>query len=130
MFLASLAVFGCVLALAAEPPKSDFILPNAIPPNGYFEVAYPHPAMGTEFQLIIWGDRAKNKESDLDAVADEVFKVIDSLESRISEWRQGTQIYLVNKRAAETPISVAPDVMEMLLTAQRIYRESGGAFDM
>lgn len=131
--VSALVLLGATVAFAAEKPEkpeSDFILQNTLPPSGYFELVFVHRAMGTEFQLIIWGDRAKNKESDLDAVAEEVFKGIDNLESRISEWEQGTQIYLVNKRAAERPVTVAPDVMDMLLTAQRFYRESNGAFDM
>lgn len=88
-----------------------------------------HNAMGTAFTITLVGTPGQDSPSSLARVAREAFAEIDALEARISSWRSASQTSQVNRYAFERPVRVTPDVASFLLEAQRIYRDTGGAFD-
>jgi FAD:protein FMN transferase len=62
-------------------------------------------------------------------IANLAFNEIDALEARISSWQRGSQTSEINNNAFERPVRVTPTVLKFLQTAQRIARETDGAFD-
>ena len=125
-----LLLLAWCLGLAGPAPAEP--LPNVtdeVPP-GFFQESYTHNAMATQFEIVIYAERDKITTSHLDRVAEEAFTVIDSLEARISTWRQSSQASRVNREAAERPIRVAADIFGVVKDAQTFYRDTCGAFDI
>ena len=88
-----------------------------------------HTAMGTEFEFTIF---ARPDDADTEAVAeiaDEAFQAIDDLERRISSWVSDSQTTYINHHAAEGPVRTGADLLDLILTAKRIHKRTGGAFD-
>lgn len=88
-----------------------------------------HNAMGTTFNITLVGTPGKDTPSSLARIANEAFAEIDALESRISSWRTDSQTSQINRYAFDKPVRVTPTVVSFLLNAQRLYRETDGAFD-
>ncbi len=122
-----------LLGYAAEPDAANVPRNHTVTdqlPEGYFQESYVHNAMGTFFEIVVYGERDKDSADQFSRAADEAFKTIDSLEDRASSWIRSSQISRVNREAAEQPIRVAPDVFRMLEVSQTLYRNTGGAFDI
>jgi len=83
-------------------------------------------AMATRFELVLHGDNPVA----LRAAGEEALGEIERLEAQLSLFRPGSEIAHVNARAAQGPVRVTPPVFALLQHAQRLHRESGGAFDI
>lgn len=83
-------------------------------------------AMNTRFELVLHGDNAAN----LRAAAEEALTEVERIESRLSLFRPSSEIARVNTLAAREPVRVSPEVFTLLAHAQRLSRETGGAFDI
>ncbi len=83
-------------------------------------------AMATRFELVMNGDNP----TALRAAGEEALQEIESLEGRLSLFRPESEIAHVNARAACEPVRVTPEVFSLLQQAQRLHRETGGAFDI
>ncbi len=92
-------------------------------------VVMRHVAMATEIEILMFG--APDAESEvLREAAREAFVAMDALEARISRFRQDSFTTLMNREAAERPVTVPSDIMELLLAARRYSERTGGAFDV
>lgn len=98
-----------------------------------------HRAMGTEFILTLY---AAGQESDagakrgdaastlaLHGFARDAFEEIDRIEDLITTWRPESQVSYLNRRAADGPVRVSPEVVRLLEASRRYFDETGGAFD-
>lgn len=83
-------------------------------------------AMATRFELVLHGDIPVA----LRAAGEEALGEIERLEAQLSLFRPDSEIAHVNARAAQGPVRVTPPVFSLLQHAQRLHRESGGAFDI
>jgi thiamine biosynthesis lipoprotein len=83
-------------------------------------------AMATRFEMVLHGpDPAR-----LRAAGEEAFEEIELLESRLSLYRDTSEIAHLNARAATGPVRVSPALFKLLEHANRLHRETGGAFDI
>lgn len=85
---------------------------------------FTHPAMGTEFEL-----RIAAPYEHAEALAAEAFELIDAIEDEISSWRDTSYTTYVNRHAAEAPVRVSPNVLELFVESKRLSEATFGAFD-
>lgn len=81
--------------------------------------------MGTRFELVLHG----GDEFFLRAVGEEAIQEIEEEHRRLSVFDAVSQVGRVNAGAAGRPVGVDRDLMELLVLGERVWEESGGAFD-
>ncbi len=89
-------------------------------------VALARIAMATRFELVLHGDR----ETALRAAGEEALDEIERLDTQLSCYRAASEISHINALAAAAPVRVEPKLFRLLQHAQRLHRETGGAFDI
>jgi thiamine biosynthesis lipoprotein len=82
--------------------------------------------MATRFEAVLHGDNP----GALRAAGEEALREIERLESQLSLFRPESEIAHLNARAAREAVRVTPALFGLLKQAQRLHRESGGAFDI
>jgi len=80
--------------------------------------------MGTQFIFVI--DAQKNIA--LNAIT-EVTKKLAMLESKLSSWKPGSDVYLLNLHAGKF-VSVSQDTINILRISKQVYNETEGDFDI
>jgi FAD:protein FMN transferase len=55
---------------------------------------------------------------------------VDALEDQLTIFRDTSELSLVNREAAARPVTVEPRLHDLLCFCQRLWRDSGGAFDI
>lgn len=83
-------------------------------------------AMGCEFQVLCDADGRKK----LAGCVAEGFDLIHFLEQQLSIYRPSSQLAMVNRQAFDKPVSVDPDVFELLHLAREISQFTRGTFDI
>jgi thiamine biosynthesis lipoprotein len=83
-------------------------------------------AMATRFEIFLHG----GDPAALRAAGEEALDEIRRLETRLSLYLPTSEIARVNAAAAHRPTRVSHAVFQLLLDAQRLHRETGGAFDI
>lgn len=83
--------------------------------------------MAAPFEIILDVDRDKQ---DLHNMADEAFEIVKALERQFSAYIPSSDIGYINRTAPHHPARIEPNVFRLLKLAQRIHRETGGAFDI
>ena len=89
-----------------------------------------HRAMGAEFDFVLVGDSPRTDRDALTYAGEAAFEAIDRLERRISNWIEESPVSVMNRRAAEGPVVVDPDVFGLLELSRRFYDDTGGVFDV
>lgn len=112
------------LALAALVAASIPLRGAADGTLARFEFAQPH--MGTEVRLVLY---ARGRPA-ADEAAGAAFERIGALDRALSDYRDASELMAVSRRSGGGPIAVSDDLFRVLRAAQRIARESGGAFDV
>lgn len=82
--------------------------------------------MATRFELVLHGENSVA----LRAAGEDALNEIDHLENRLSLYRAGTEIAILNERAARQPVRVSPSLFALIEHARKLSLESGGAFDI
>jgi len=80
--------------------------------------------MGTRFELVL------PAQASLQAVGELVMAEIDEWHRRLSRFAQDSWVSHVNRTAAAEPVRCDDDVWQLLVDAQSVWRDSGGAFDI
>jgi len=83
-------------------------------------------AMATRFEIVLHGAN----EVSLRAAAEEALAEIERLDAQLSLYNPASEISGINARAAAGPLRVEPALFRLLQHAQRLNRETGGAFDI
>lgn len=83
-------------------------------------------AMGTRFEIVLYGER----ELYLRTVAEEVFREITRLESRLSYYQESSDITDINLHAYDLPVMLDPPLFSLLELAVQIWAVTEGAFDL
>ena len=83
-------------------------------------------AMGSELRLTAW----TTDEAAAVAAFDAVFAEFERLEALMSVWRPGSDILRLNAAAGEHPVSVSPEVVEVLSIARQVSEWTDGTFDV
>ncbi len=97
-----------------------------VPTNPVPDVAESRHAMGTVFEILIYGDDTRN----LAAAAKQALQEIAELDKQLSRWKESSDVSWINRHAVEEPVRVAPELFEFLLRCRHIWRETNGAFDI
>ena len=100
--------------------------PAAMPTNPDPEVSVSQPAMGTLFEILMYGADARN----LSAAARQALSLIVELDNQLSRWKQGSEISYINRHAAEKAVRVEPELFDLLIRSRELWRETDGAFDI
>jgi thiamine biosynthesis lipoprotein len=83
------------------------------------------PIMACRFEVVLPGERADEVPA-----ARAALDCADRLEALMSVFRESSGLSTINRSAARGPVPVHPDLVDVLLIAQHLHRESGGAFDV
>jgi FAD:protein FMN transferase len=89
-------------------------------------VTVARAAMATRFEIVLHGQ----PETLLRAAAEAALDEIDRIEAQLSFYRPTSQISDLNARAAAGPVRVDPVVFDFLVQAERLWRQTDGAFDL
>ena len=82
-------------------------------------------ALGTTWTIkALSQDELDEKELQKDIV-----RRIEELEKIFSHWRADSELYQFNAALTTTPISIHPELMELLRHAEWMYKQTDGAFD-
>lgn len=101
--------------------------PAGTPANPVPDVVESVSAMGTVFEILIYGDDKGN----LSAAARQALREIVNLDDQLSRWKSGTDISRINAYASlKGGVRVEPELFGLLLRARQIWSESDGAFDI
>ena len=87
---------------------------------------FEHEAMATTFEVLIAGKDA----SYACQVSMEVFREIDRLEKILSRFEPGSDIVAINRLKPGESVPVGLETVECLELAWRVWKETGGAFDI
>ena len=87
---------------------------------------YEHEAMSTRFELMV---RCED-ESIAHSAAWRVFQQIDKLEQLLSRFMDGSDVNVLSHLKPGETYRVAPETMELLLTATQVCAATRGAFDV
>lgn len=82
--------------------------------------------MATRFETVLHGPDAAR----LRAAGEAALAEIQRLEAALSFYRPTSWVGRLNARAAEAPVRVPPWLLDLLADAQRLWRATGGAFDL
>jgi thiamine biosynthesis lipoprotein len=82
--------------------------------------------MATRFEFVLHGDNPVG----LRATGEEAMEEIHRLEGQLSLYRPSSEIAHLNARAGREPVRVSPGVFALLERAQKLTRETSGAFDV
>jgi thiamine biosynthesis lipoprotein len=122
-----LLAFACRVTAAQGAEAAPF---EAEPSGDALQQTYEHEAMATKFVFTLYARPGDTNTDALNRIAAEAFQAVDDLESRVSTWIPDSQMSYVNNHAADEPVKIAPDLLQMLQYAKGVNRESGGAFDV
>jgi thiamine biosynthesis lipoprotein len=87
---------------------------------------YEEPHMGTTFRVVLYAsDQVK-----ADAAARRAFGHIASIDARLTDYVETSELSQVTRVAVGHPVRVSDDLLNVLLPAQDLARRSGGAFDI
>ena len=81
--------------------------------------------MGTRVDIVADGGDARQ----LQAAIGLAFEEMQRLEALLSRYREDSVVRRIGAAAGRHPVAVSPEVMTVLAGAQRVWRESAGAFD-
>ena len=87
---------------------------------------FEHEAMRTTFTLHLRGMDA----GDAEALARECFDQIDYLESKLSRFIEGSDVFRINRMAAGETLYLSESCHECLLLAMDAHARTGGLFDI
>ncbi len=83
-------------------------------------------AMACEFEVCLnAGQYPHGMDTALEAL-----DIVDSLEERLSIFRDDSELATVNRFAADGPVAVGPEVFELLDLSARLNRQTDGALDI
>lgn len=82
-------------------------------------------AMATNFEIILpYGTPAAVQ------MGEAAFSLLDALEEQMSVYRESSEISRLNRVASRKPVRVEDRLFDLLALAERIHRETAGAYDI
>jgi FAD:protein FMN transferase len=83
-------------------------------------------SMACTYAIVTYGDHAEALPGIVEAAFDEV----DRIDRLMSHYKAGSSVSRLNREASIRPVSVEPELFDIIAEAQRYSRESDGAFDI
>lgn len=113
------SVAGPALAVAAD------LAPTADTPDNPVLLRFSRRAMATTFEVVLPFDVAAANER-AQAALDE----IDRLEAQLTVFRETSEVSRLNAMAAQHPVRVERNLLDLLALAAHLHGETDGAFDV
>jgi thiamine biosynthesis lipoprotein len=88
--------------------------------------AYSMQKMGSPFNIVLYADTKQMADS----VAQESFKLVDSINLVCSDYDSSAELYKLQFAAVGKSIKVSPILMELFCTAHKAYKDADGSFDI
>ncbi|NDK55255.1 FAD:protein FMN transferase [Pontibacter sp. BT213] len=82
--------------------------------------------MGTRFELVAVSENEQLANSAIDAGVNEIKRI----EALISEWQPTSQTSAINRAAGSMPVSVDPELYDLISRSIKISKLTDGAFDI
>lgn len=73
--------------------------------------------------------QAEQKSAALDA-GDAAYRLAQSLEEKVSEYRPGSEVSCMNRNAGKAPCPLSPETLDLLQKAVEFSQKTGGALDI
>jgi len=83
-------------------------------------------AMGSTYSVVLYGQ----ERAAMDAAIDAAFAEVARLDALLSNYRAESEWSEVNRRAADGPVRVSPELFQLLSKCMATSRASEGAFDI
>ena len=106
-------------AVAVAPRKAHWFFASMTPTVHRYE----HQAMSTVFELLI----ATEDQQIAQSAAHAAFQKVDRLEELLSRFLDASEVALISRLKPGETFRVAPELMELLLTATRVCAATRGA---
>jgi thiamine biosynthesis lipoprotein len=90
------------------------------------EPAMQGRTLGTTFHVRLAQPMSDPRWQQLQA---DILETLDGVESRLSVWREDSEISRLNQHRSAEPYSVSPDLATVLRFAVSLHRDTDGAFD-
>ena len=95
-----------------------------LPPSGVVTGSYA--AMGTAVEFKIWTDR----QAAAKAAMEDAYQEIKRIEAMMTTWSESSEVSRINAAAGLAPVTVSPELIEVLHGARAIHDASEGVFDI
>ncbi|MER2997895.1 FAD:protein FMN transferase [Pontibacter populi] len=82
--------------------------------------------MGTRFELVAVSENEQLATKAIDAGVDEIKRI----EALISEWQPTSQTSAINRAAGSMPVSVDPELYDLIVRSIKVSKLTSGAFDI
>jgi thiamine biosynthesis lipoprotein len=66
----------------------------------------------------------------VERAVEDAFRAMERVQDVADRYREGSELYTVNREASEGEVAVSDDLWAMLQVALEVYRSTGGAFDV
>lgn len=86
--------------------------------------------MGTQFEITLYAPADEFNNTALTDIALAALDRVEEIERRITDWKVDSFTSKVNRLAAEDPVEVHPDLLELLRISEAAWKETGGVFDV
>jgi FAD:protein FMN transferase len=83
-------------------------------------------AMGATYSIVLYG----HDPAEMEAAVNAAFAEAGRLDAMLSHYRAESEWSAVNRRAADQPVQVSPELFQLLSACGAYSRESEGAFDI
>jgi len=103
-----------------------FLLPALLGAGELLRIEDNADVMGTTFTVIAYG----NHQEQIERASDAAFAEARRLEDMLSNYRPSSEWSVVNRHAAERPVSVSPELFQLLEACVRYSKASEGTFDI
>lgn len=82
--------------------------------------------MGTTFNVVAVDHDTRVQETELRAAVETALLAVNA---RMSNWDAGSEISQFNAQSGTAPVTVSPELAEVMLAAEAVHVASGGTFD-
>jgi len=86
--------------------------------------------MTSDFQLLLPAVGPQAATDQPVDIALEALDLLEPLEARLTVFRDTSEVLEINRRAAQVPVTVEPDLFALLEMAVDLHRETEGAYDI
>lgn len=101
------------------------LIADRVPSAPPIHVEATRRAMACDFAV-----RYHDSDRHLAGLMLDAFDTIEAIETRLTVYRNTSEVIELNRRAADSPVTVSGELFALVQLAEKLYRETDGAFDI